>query len=296
MKNLTLLISILIYCNIAFSQSQDSDTVSFYEADIKAIIDSVNNSFDYQYGRVPVENGKAWVDVPTGFKFLDAEQANKVLVDLWGNPPNDVSGLLLKTDEGPLSMNFSYAIEINYVDAGHISDDDANDYDYDDLLEEMQDDIDAGNEERKKQGYKTQQLVGWASKPYYDENRKILFWAKEYKFEDEDVNTLNYNYLFLGRDGYFTYNVIGYMDVLDDVKKEESEFLGSLHYSPGHTYSDFDPKFDKLAAVGIGGLVAGKILAKSGFLVLLAKFWKVLAVGAVAIGGIVSKLFSGSRN
>jgi len=296
MKNLTLLLSILIYCNISFSQLLESDDISYSEADIMAYIDSINNSFSYQYGRVPVENGKAWVDVPEGFKFLDAKQANTVLVDLWGNPPSDVSGLLLKTDEGPVSTNFSYAIEINYTDAGHISDDDANDYDYDELLEDMQADSDAANEERKKQGYRTQHLVGWASKPYYDENRKILFWAKEFNFEDEDINILNYNYLFLGRDGYFTYNVIGYMDVLDEVKKEESQFLGSLNYSPGHTYSDFDPKFDKLAAVGIGGLVAGKILAKSGFFVLLAKFWKILAVGAVAVGGIVSKLFSGSKN
>ncbi len=56
------------------------------------------------------------------------------MVDLWSNQASDISGLLLKTEEFPYSLKFSYAIEINYTDAGHISDDDANDYDYDELI------------------------------------------------------------------------------------------------------------------------------------------------------------------
>jgi uncharacterized membrane-anchored protein len=254
-------------------------------------IDSVNNSFHYQYGKISIEDGKAWVKVPEGFKFLDAEQAATVLFDLWGNQPCAISGLLLKENEDPLSMDFTYAIEINYSHSGYISDDDAQDIDYDELLEDMQTDIEDNNEKLIDAGYAPQHLVGWASKPYYDENRKILFWAKEFKFGGEEENTLNYNYIFLGRDGYFTYNVIGTMDVLDEVRNEQNNFLSSLTYTPGNTYNDFDPDYDKIAAIGIGGLVAGKVIAKSGILVLLAKFWKLIAIGVVGIGGFISRVF-----
>ena len=43
------------------------------------------------------------------------------------------------------------------------------------------------------------------------------------------------------------------------------------------TYSEFNPDIDTVAAYGIGGLIAGKVLAKAGVLaaglVLLKKFW-----------------------
>ncbi len=49
----------------------------------------------------------------------------------------------------------------------------------------------------------------------------------------------------------------------------------------------------------IGGLVAGSILAKSGFFaklgVLLLKFWKIIAVGAVAIAAGIKKIFGSKK-
>ena len=58
----------------------------------------------------------------------------------------------------------------------------------------MQDNI-----ERKKLGYSTLNLVGWASKPYYDGKNKVLHWAKELKVEGDEGNTLNYDVRVLGR-------------------------------------------------------------------------------------------------
>jgi uncharacterized membrane-anchored protein len=49
----------------------------------------------------------------------------------------------------------------------------------------------------------------------------------------------------------------------------------------------------------IGGLVAGSILAKSGFFaklgVLLLKFWKIIAVGAVALAAGIKKIFGSKK-
>ncbi|WP_428548305.1 DUF2167 domain-containing protein [Profundibacter sp.] len=48
------------------------------------------------------------------------------------------------------------------------------------------------------------------------------------------------------------------------------------------TSSDFKPSIDKVAAVGIGGLIAGKVLAKTGLiavaLIFLKKFFFLLLI------------------
>lgn len=67
----------------------------------------------------------------------------------------------------------------------------------------------------------------------------------------------------------------------------------------GHRYGDYVAGMDKVAAYGIGGLIAGKLAAKAGLfkllLVFAAKFWKLLVVAAVAIGAFVKKLLSGRK-
>ena len=60
-------------------------------------------------------------------------------------------------------------------------------------------------------------------------------------------------------------------------------------------YEDFDPKMDNVAAYTVGGLVAGKVLAKAGFFVFLAKFWKLIAVALAASGGYILNFFKSKK-
>ncbi|MEW7280872.1 DUF2167 domain-containing protein [Aquimarina sp. 2201CG1-2-11] len=246
--------------------------------------DSINNTFDYQTGSVVLEGDLALLNVPTGYKFLNKKQAAYVLSDLWGNPPSGNEGLLgmlVKENESPVDV--SYAVEISYSEEGYIEDDDADDIDYNELLESMQEDTKSVNPERKKQGYPTIDLIGWAANPFYDQQNKKLHWAKELKFEGEEENTLNYNIRVLGRKGFINLNVIGTMGVLDDVTANLNPVLGSVNFKEGYRYEDFDSNIDEVAAYGIGGLIAGKVLAKAGFFALLLKFWKFIAIG---LGGL----------
>ena len=181
---------------------------------------------------------------------------------------------------------------MSYEEEGYIEDEDAEDLDYDDLLEEMQSDAQLGNEQRTTLGYPTIDLVGWAASPFYDNENHKLHWAKELKFEGDETNTLNYNIRVLGRKGYLTLNVIGDMEVLSDVQQNLDPILASTTFNSGHRYSDFNPDIDTVAAYGIGGLIAGKVLAKAGFFAVLLKFWKFIAIGAVALfAGFKKKVF-----
>lgn len=269
----------------------------------RAYADSVESTFEYQTGTVTIKDGLATLNVPAGYKFLNGASSDVVLTDLWGNPPSDPGygslGMLFPENSSATDTNSVYAINITYTEEGYIDDSDAKDLDFDDLLETMQDDMVASNEYRKELGYETVDLVGWASEPFYDAANKKLHWAKDLLFEGQSEHTLNYNIRILGRKGYLELNVIGGMKELPQVKNDIGGILPSVEFNEGHRYEDFDSNIDKVAAVGIGGLIAGKVLAKAGILakvgIFLAKFWKIAALAVVGAFAGIRKFFGGGR-
>lgn len=294
-KLVTLLWVALLAMHVHAQETSETLTEEQQKAYLKKI-DSINNSFTYEYGKVELQNGLAEIQVPKGYKFLNAKQSKYVLTDLWGNPPSDVLGMLLPETTHPISENFTYAVEITYSDDGYIDDDDAKSLDYDELLKQMKEDTQAGNSERKKLGYPAIDFIGWASAPFYDANTKKLHWAKELNFEGEDTHTLNYNIRVLGRNGYLNLNAIGTIDVLPQFKNDVDQILQSVAFTDGNTYADFNPDIDKVAAYGIGGLIAGKVLAKAGFFAMILKFWKIIAIGIVGLfTAFKNKLFGSKK-
>lgn len=293
MRHLIFTLSLVI--SLSNFAQQENDSTAINEARYKFVMDSIDNTFTYQRGTISLQNGLATLEVPRGFKFLDSKQSAFVFTELWGNPPSETMGMLLPEDISPMSENFTYCVEITYSEEGYIDDEDAADLDYDDLLEEMQDDTRAANKERIAQGYGGMELLGWASRPFYDADSKKLHWAKEIKFDGYDVSTLNYNIRVLGRRGYLNLNAIGDISILEEFNKERDRVLESVSFTSGNKYSDFNPDIDEVAAYGIGGLIAGKVLAKVGFFAGILKFWKVIAIGAVAaFGGLRKRIFGGN--
>ena len=159
----------------------------------------------------------------------------------------------------------------------------------------MQEDAIANNETRKSMGYEAMEMVGWAAEPFYDDVNKKLHWAKELYFEGQEENTLNYNIRILGRKGYLNMNAISDIHQLPLVKENIDVVLSSVSFNDGNRYADFNPDLDDVAAYGIGGLVAGKVLAKAGFFALLLKFWKFIAIGVVGLFGAFKKRIFGSK-
>jgi len=273
-----------------------TEDTSTFEIDL----DAINAGFSFDTGHVEIGDGIAYLDLTENFKFLNAEDSRMVLEDLWGNPPDEsVMGMIFPKDIFPLDEHFTYAIEISFSDEGHVKDHDAEEIDYKELLEGMQEEAENDNELRREQGYPSVNLVGWASPPFYDKENKKLHWAKELAFEGEESNTLNYNIRVLGRHGYLNLNIIGGMEDLGHVKADIDEILGSVHFTDGNRYADFNPSLDKIAAYGIGGLIAGKVLVKAGILakigLFFAKFLKPILLGVVALfAAFRRRIFGGS--
>ncbi|MBW4360730.1 DUF2167 domain-containing protein [Flavobacterium taihuense] len=276
MKKTTLTIISCLLTFIMYSQ----------EEEMHKKIDSIEKTFRYEHGSINLKNGIGKINIPNGFKYLNPVQAERVLVDLWGNPKGEnlTLGLLLPENQGVMSQN-GYVFNIQYDEIGHVEDDDADDVDYDDLLAEMQKETVEENKERQKGGYDPVTIVGWAAKPFYDKDRKILHWAKEIKFGKSSINTLNYNIRILGRKGVLVLNAIATENELPLVQKDISKVLDIVQFNDGYKYEDFDSNVDEVAAWTIGGLVAGKVLAKVGLFAVIAKFGKLIVLGLLGFFG-----------
>ena len=260
-------------------------------------MDSIESSLTfYADTTVQLGDGLATLTIPAGYRFVDALDAETVLVDLWGNMPGTADGSygMLFPDSLSVTDADCYGIHLFFTEDGYVDDEDAADIDYAELLEQMRADMEDENELREEAGYERIDLIGWAQAPTYDPVHKRLHWAKELYFDGEEANTLNYNVRFLGRRGYLTMNVIGGIKDLPRVNENLDGILASVEYNEGHRYADFSPGIDQVAGYGIAALVAGKVLAKTGLLasvgIFLLKGWKLIMVAIVALGAGIRKL------
>jgi uncharacterized membrane-anchored protein len=247
----------------------------------------------YEHGEVPLGDGLAKLNITPEFRFLGPSDAQKVL-QAWGNPPGDAPlGMIFPASVGPFDEE-SWGVIVSYDEDGHIDDAESQNMDFAKLLKQMQDDTKEHNAERKKEGYAPVQLVGWAEPPHYDGATKKLYWAKELDFGEGD-HTLNYAIRVLGRKGVLQLNAVASLSQLGSVKSSMQQVLGLVEFKAGHRYVDFDPKVDKVAAFGLGALIADGVAAKAklfkGLIALLIADKKLVILGIAALGAGLKKFF-----
>jgi len=262
-------------------------------------IDSVQAALKWQTNTVMLPNDIAKLNLPAEFKFLNAEQSRFILHDVWGNPPRpDVLGMIFPVDADPYSDS-SFAFIVSYEAEGYVKDNDADKINYDDMLKEIRESEPESNKQRAADGYEVIHIIGWAQKPYYDKTNKVLHWAKELQFGKDGPTTLNYDVRVLGRKGILSLNAIANMSELSMVKANIDKVLKIPEFTEGNRYTDFNESTDKIAEYGIGALVAGGILAKTGFFSLVGKFllaaWKFILIGLIALWGTIKKFFGGKK-
>ncbi len=265
------------------------------EEDGQMTAEEFNASLKYQQGEIALPGGKASLQVPAHFRYLDPSDTARVLEQAWGNPSGEGTlGMLFPADLGPLDEQ-SWGVVISYDNDGHVSDEDADAINYNDLLKDMQASLAEENDQRVQAGFGALQLVGWAEPPTYDKATRKMYWAKELKFGDDHENTLNYNVRVLGRDGVLVLNAVAGMSQLAQIKSQMQEVIAFANFNQGSQYTDFNPDTDKLAAYGLAALVGGAVAAKAGLfakigaLLLAGKKFIVLAL--VVLAGGFARLF-----
>ena len=122
--------------------------------------------------------------------------------------------------------------------------------------------------------------------------------SRELGARQDEPLTVNYNTYALGRDGYFSLNMVTSLDALPQLKPVAEQQLAALEYNAGKRYSDFNASTDHVAEYGLAALVVGVAAHKLGFIALagvfLAKFAKLILIGLALAGGGIARFFKRS--
>ena len=87
------------------------------------------------------------------------------------------------------------------------------------------------------------EIVGWAEKPAYDAASHRLVWAMSSRDKGAPADApqgVNYNTYALGREGYFSLNLVTGLNDLPQHKGAAHALLGALEYNKGKRYADFN--------------------------------------------------------
>jgi uncharacterized membrane-anchored protein len=235
-------------------------------------------------------DGLASIKVPEGYLFADKAETQKFM-QMIGNPPSDQElGLLTPADDAK-----TWFLVFEYNEVGYVKDDDKDEIDADAILDSVREGTEAANEERKKMGSDPIEIVGWFEKPHYDSNSHNLVWAIEGKSKEGGV--VNYDLRLLSRRGYVSAKLVTDPKALAADLPQVQALLGGFSFDEGNRYAEWKAG-DKVAEIGLAALVAGGAGAaamKLGLFAqlgkLLAKGWKLVAVGFAALASWVKRLF-----
>jgi uncharacterized membrane-anchored protein len=234
--------------------------------------------------------GNSTLDIPEGYLFLDAANTTK-FEELTHNLSSGNEVLVTpRTNQWVAYLEFS--------GDGLVKDDEK--IDADAILASLRRNQEQANAERRRRGWDTMEVKGWAQPPAYNTETKRLEWATILASgPDQNVNFFT---KILGRRGVTS--VVLAADPADEAGavKDLNGILTGYSFDSGERYADWKPG-DKVAAIGLTGLIVGGAAvaaAKSGLLkglvAALVAGWKFILAGLLAVGAWLRSLFSRKKS
>jgi uncharacterized membrane-anchored protein len=226
----------------------------------------------------------ATIEVPEGYRYT-GQRGTIALMEVYGNlTSGEELGFL-----SPLDMEWFAVFEFDAV--GYVKDDEKDSLDAGAILKQLQEGQRAANKVLAERGLDTLEVMGWQTPPFYNPETKNLEWAIRLRSSDGE-EVVNYNTKLLGRRGVMDVVVVCDEDAMDVVIPEYQRLLQGFAFKEEESYAAFT-KGDKIAEYGLTGLIVGGgmlLAAKSG---LLAKLWKPIAAGLLAVGVFLKRIFRG---
>lgn len=251
----------------------------------------LGNQIRWQQGPCTVDVGNvAEFTVPSGFQFTDAEGA-RIFAQVTQNQPDDQCLGVLVPSGGEWFVAFEFS------DIGHVKDDEKNSLDASAILAGIKSATARANDYRRLQGWSELHVIGWEQSPAYAADTNQLIWAIRGRSSDGEV--INYNTRMLGRGGVMSVNLVDSPESFSGVVPVLKGILTGFHFKAGHRYGEWRAG-DKVAAIGLSGVIVGggtAIAAKTG---LLAKLWKPIVAAVAALiawlkGGRVLRALQGKK-
>ena len=237
---------------------------------------------------------QAVLKLPQDYFFIPKAEGARIMRAL-GNVIQEQSfvGLIVGT-----RASDQWIVVTRFIKEGYIKDDDAKEWNADDLLKNLKEGTNEANKERVTRGFPEMEVLGWVEKPTYDSPSHQLVWSLLSRLKGEPDSAdkgINYNTYALGREGYFSLNLLTSASRVEVDKGAARELLAALSYNSGKRYEDFNSATDHVAEYGLAALVGGVVAKKLGLFALISafalKFAKVIGVAAIALSAGVWKFF-----
>ncbi|KQU80368.1 MULTISPECIES: DUF2167 domain-containing protein [unclassified Rhizobacter] len=239
---------------------------------------------------------QAVLKLPAGMEYIPQPQAGRLMQAMGNSSDDRLIGLVQSSGES------QWLVVARYENAGYIKDDDAKDWNVDDLFKSLKEGTEEGNKRRRDQGFPELEIVGWVQKPSYDAASHRLVWSMAARTpgENEAQQSINYNTYALGREGYITLNLITSRASIEADKPVAGQLLSALNFNGGKGYADFNSSTDKVAEYGLAALVAGVAVKKLGLFAVIAafflKFAKVALLAGAGLLAVIGKFFSRKKS
>ncbi|PLP96383.1 DUF2167 domain-containing protein [Cupriavidus pauculus] len=251
-----------------------------------------------QTGPVSIKlRDQATLQVPAHEAFIPQPAAGKLIRAMGNSNDERLLGLVMPTGDA------DWMVIAKYEPSGYIRDDDARDWNVDDLFKSLKDGTDQGNIEREKRGIPAVDLQGWVERPHYDAATHRLVWSMAMSERGAPANApqgVNYNTYALGREGYVSLNLVTPRQNVEADKLKVQQLLANLDFDDGKRYADFNGSTDRVAEYGLAALVGGVAAKKLGLLAVIAafvaKFAKVIGVAVAGFGYAVSRRFKKNKS
>jgi uncharacterized membrane-anchored protein len=235
---------------------------------------------------------QATMHLPAGFVFIPKNESMRVLKSMGNRPSADTLGMIFPDDGS------HWFLVARYVSSGYIKDDDAKDWNADDLLKNIKEGTEQANKERKQLGIPEMEVVGWVERPAYDASSHRLVWSLSSRDKGAAATAeqgVNYNTYLLGREGYVSMNLVTDLNEVESQKPIARKLLAAVEFEKGKSYAEFNASTDRVAEYGLAALVGGIAAKKLGFFALIAafaaKFAKLIFFGFLAFGAAAVKMF-----
>ena len=234
------------------------------------------------------------IALPEGYLFIPQKESARILQAMGNSPGSDLIGTIFHMDE-------DWFATISFIKSGYIKDDEAKNWNIDELLQNLRDGTEEDNKTRVAKGFAPLKIAGWIEKPIYNSQDHRLVWSiLVTRIEDSGKASVNYNTYALGRDGYFTLNLVSNQADIERNKPHAKTLLNSIDFSLGKRYDEFIPGKDHVAEYGIAALVAGGVAKKLGILGVVAafaaKFAKVFVIAGIGLVAAIGKFFKRKKN
>ena len=278
---------IFFFFYLSYSSFSFAIDLTLYEGE--AYWDKVD-ALDWKEGPLTINHtNQGKVKLKKGEVALINDDAKQIMY--WINGVQFTSTLYITTD-------YSSYTDYRYVNEGYVKLDDWKDVNADKFINQLRDDSKEGNKIRAENNMPTVEKMEWVIKPTLDRLKNSVYYALDVYFSDGE-NSVNASVLLLGRYGY---TEVTYTGDPEDFKINKDEILSHIvaNYSfvEQKKYTNFSTG-DKVAAAGIGGLLAASLGIKAfkaggiaALLILLKKGGFLIFLPLIFAWGWIKRLFT----